>query len=90
MYVDTPENEDWLKRHRPGRLAPSDPGAAERARLIAEHEGKSKVLKHGVSKKLLSPSFGSKRRRRNQLVARLKAKRKYQPPVRGGRKRKRR
>lgn len=40
-------------------------------------------LKGGVAKSL-SPSFGSRSRRRNQLVARLKRARNYPAPVRGG------
>src|SRR5690606_39270751 len=37
----------------------------------------------------LSASFGSKRRRQNELVSRLKGRRKYAPPVKGGTKKKR-
>ncbi len=59
--------------------------ATEPIELVPESE---ELLKHGVAKKGLSPQFGSKQKRRNQLVARLKTKRKYKPPVKGGRKRK--
>lgn len=44
------------------------------------------VAKSGV----LSPSFGSRKRRQNELVSRLKARRQYAQPVRGGKKKKRR
>ncbi len=88
MKIDTPESEDWLKRHKPGRLPPADPGAKKIAEQIAQHEGKQDLLKHGVSKRLTA-RFGSKRSRRNQLVARLKRSRQYKPPVRGGRKNRR-
>lgn len=52
-----------------------------------QHDQRQRVLKYGIEKRL-SHRFGSKRHRRNQLVARLKGRRKYKPPVRGGRKRK--
>jgi hypothetical protein len=44
------------------------------------------VAKSGV----ISPAFGSGRRRRNQLVARLKRRRQYGLPVRGGKKKRKR
>lgn len=40
------------------------------------------VEKSGV----LKPGFGSKRKRRNELVQRLKSTRRYAPPVKGGKK----
>lgn len=50
------------------------------------NEGGDPITKSGV----LTPGFGSKRKRRNQLVQRLKSTRRYDPPVRGGKKKKRR
>ena len=52
------------------------------------YQHRDELLKHGVSKRLTA-RFGSKRSRRNQLVARLKRSRQYKPPVRGGRKNRR-
>ena len=50
----------------------------EQAARIANAAHKKKVAK------AFSSSFSSRRKRRNQLVARLKSRRKYPPPVRGG------
>jgi hypothetical protein len=46
---------------------------------------KQKVKKSGV----LSPGFGSRKARRNELVSRLKGRRNYAKPVKGGTKKKR-
>lgn len=43
------------------------------------------IQKSGV----LSPGFGSKKMRRNELVSRLKGRRNYEKPVKGGKKKKR-
>lgn len=63
-----------------GQIAPHMPDVDVRI-----YEGGT-LQKSGV----LSPGFGSKRKRRNQLVQRLKSTRRYDPPVRGGKKKKRR
>lgn len=47
--------------------------------IARQIEARSKVAKKG-----LSPAFGRTDRRRAQLVARLKRRRKYADPVKGG------
>ncbi len=44
----------------------------------------------GIEKAGLPPHFGDNKKRRAELVSRLKVRRRYKPPVRGGRKKKRR
>jgi len=44
----------------------------------------------GIEKAGLPPHFGDAKKRRAQLVSRLKVRRRYKPPVKGGRKKKRR
>lgn len=78
------------------RWAKTNPAAVENdnPEFLAElravygdvYEGGEPVEKSGV----LTPGFGSKRKRRNQLVQRLKSTRRYRPPVKGGAKKKRR
>ncbi len=77
----------WAE-HRPAGIENDDPEfLADLADALDGHYPEEEdVTKSGV----LSPGFGSKRKRRNQLVQRLKSTRRYDPPVRGGKKKKRR
>jgi len=71
INIDLPETEDWIK--------PPKERAQGFARRRAYAERDSRQIR-----KRLSRSFGNKKSRQNQLVARLKRKRGYKSPVRGG------
>lgn len=64
--------EEWAETPREKAILES------RKRTLAALDPRYRV------EKLLSASFGSKRSRQNQLVARLKRRRNYAAPVRGG------
>jgi len=68
INIDIPETEDWLKPPM----------------MRAKSAVRKEVYQSQAVKKRLSRAFGNKAARRNQLVARLKRKRGYKAPVRGG------